>query len=185
MVEFFTGLLVACGMPIRPGNVSFSKPFIRWMSDNGIDQPEQSDLVMLTNFHESYAGSEIKPPSERSTGLVFAALAAILAISWRNSPTLPLVALGMAAMLATVSLIAPVLLKPLNILWFQFGLLLHRVVNPIVMFAVFAAVFVPAGAMIRLWRDPLRLRRRTTEASTYWIERSESGNAAGSMTNQF
>ena len=139
---------------------------------------------MRTNFHESYAGSEIKPPSERSTGLVFAAVAVIVAVLWRNSPTVPWVALGMAAMLAAVSLIAPVLLKPINILWFQFGLLLHRVVNPIVMFAMFAAVFVPAGAIMRLWRDPLR-SRRTTGASTYWIERRESGDTEGSMTNQF
>ena len=127
---------------------------------------------MRTNFHESYAGREIKPPSERSTGLLFGAVAVIVAVLWRNSPTVPWVALGMAATLATVSLIAPVLLKPLNILWFQFGLLLHRVVNPIVMFAVFAAVFVPAGAIMRLWRDPLR-SRRTKGASTYWIERRE------------
>ena len=138
-----------------------------------------------TNFHESYTGSDVRPPSERSTGLVFAALGAILAIAWRNSPALALAALGIAAMLATISLIAPILLRPLNILWFRFGLLLHRVVNPIVMFAVFAAVFVPAGAIMRLLRDPLRLRRRSTGTSTYWIERSESGNAAGSMTNQF
>ena len=87
-------------------------------------------------------------------------------------------------MLAAVSLIAPVLLKPLNILWFQIGLLLHRVVNPIVMFAVFAVVFVPAGMIMRIWRDPLR-SRRTTAASTYWIERRESGGTEGSMTNQF
>jgi predicted membrane metal-binding protein len=140
---------------------------------------------MPTNFHESYAGSEIKPPSERSTGLVFAAVAVIFAVLWRNSPTVPWVALGMAAILAAVSLIAPVLLKPINILWFKFGLLLHRVVNPIVMFAVFATVFVPAGVIMRLWRDPLRLRRGTTGASTYWIEHRESGDTEGSMTNQF
>ncbi len=139
---------------------------------------------MPTNFHESYAGSEIKPPSERSAGLVFAAVAAIVAVLWRNSPTVPWLALGMAAMLAAVSLIAPVLLKPINILWFHFGLLLHRVVNPIVMFAVFATVFVPAGVIMRLRRDPLRLRR-DTRASTYWIERRKSGDAEGSMTNQF
>jgi predicted membrane metal-binding protein len=140
---------------------------------------------MPTNFHESYAASEIRPPSERSTGLLFVAVAVIVAVLWRNVPTVLWVALGMAAILAVVILIAPVLLKPLNILWFQFGLLLHRVVNPIVMFAVFTAVFVPAGAMMRLWRDPLRLRRHTTGASTYWIERRESGDAEGSMTNQF
>jgi hypothetical protein len=139
---------------------------------------------MRTNFHESFAGSEIKPPSERSTGLLFTAVALIVAVLWRNSLTVVWVALGMAAILAAVSLIAPVLLKPINILWFQFGLLLHRVVNPIVMFAMFAAVFVPAGAVMRLWRDPLR-SKRTTGASTYWIERRERGDTEGSMTNQF
>lgn len=135
-----------------------------------------------TNFHESFAGSEINPPSERSTGLLFAAVAVIVAVLWRNSPTVLWGALGLAAMFAAISLIAPALLKPVNILWFRFGLLLHRVVNPMVMFAVFAAVFVPAGAIMRLFRDPLR-SRRTAGASTYWITRGEGGG--GSMTNQF
>ena len=145
---------------------------------------KQSDPVMRTNFHESYAGGEIKPPSERSTGLLFAAVAVIIAVLWRNSPTVLWVALDMAAILAAISLIVPALLKPLNILWFQFGLLLHRVVNPVVMLAIFAAVFVPAGAIMRLWHDPLR-SRRTRGASTYWIERKESADTKGSMTNQF
>ena len=97
---------------------------------------------------------------------------------------MPWLALGCRDGLTAVSLIAPVLLKPLNILWFQLGLLLHRVVNPVVMFAMFALVFVPAGAIMRLWRDPLR-SRRTTGASSYWIERRKSKDTAGSMTNQF
>ena len=139
---------------------------------------------MRPKFHESYEGSEIKPPSERSTGLLFAAVAVTVAVLGRNNSTVLWLALGIAAILAAVSLITPVLLKPLNMLWFQFGLLLHRVVNPIVMFAVFAAVFVPAGAIMRLWRDPLNSRPKTG-ASTYWIERRESGDTEGSMTNQF
>jgi hypothetical protein len=139
---------------------------------------------MPTNFHESYVGSEIKPPSERSTGLVFAAMAAIVAVLWRHSPTVPWLATAAAFGLTAVSLFAPVLLKPLNILWFQLGLLLHRVVNPVVMFAMFALVFVPAGMIMRIWRDPLR-SRRTTAASSYWIDCSKSKDPVGSMTNQF
>jgi len=138
---------------------------------------------MRTNFHESFARDEIKPPSDRSTGLTFAAVAVIVAVLWRDSDTVLWVALGVAAILAAVSLIAPYLLKPLNIIWFQLGLVLHRIVNPIVMFAVFALVFVPGGAMMRLWRDPLRLRR--TAGSTYWIERKELTDTEKSMTNQF
>jgi len=139
---------------------------------------------MPKNFHESFAGGEVKPPSERATGLVFASVALIVAVLWRNSPTVLSGALGIAAMLAIVSIIAPVLLKPLNIIWFRFGLLLHRIVNPIVMFAMFALVFVPAGFIMRLWHDPLRLRR-VPAGSSYWIDRREGGTTAESMTNQF
>ena len=97
----------------------------------------------------------------RSYGLLFAAVAVIVAVLWRDSPTVPLVARATAAILAAVRLVAPVFLKPINLLWFQFGLLTHRVVNPIVMFAVYAAVLVPAGAIMRLWCDPLRSRPTT------------------------
>src|SRR5262245_46666869 len=121
---------------------------------------------MKTNFHESYEGTEIKPPSERSTGLLFAGIAVIVATACRDSSAILWASLGIAVLLAGISLIAPVLLKPINILWFKFGLLLHHVVNPIVMFVIFAAVFVPAGAIMRLWHDPLG-RRRTPETSTY------------------
>jgi len=139
---------------------------------------------MSKNFHESFAVGEIKPPSERGTGLVFASVALIVAIVWRNSPTVLWPALSIAAILAAVSLLAPTFLKPLNILWFRLGLLLHRVVNPIVMFAVFALVFVPAGAIMRLWHDPLRARR-AGDAASYWIERRRNDDTTGSMTNQF
>ena len=85
------------------------------------------------------------------------------------APIVPWFALSIGLGLAAVSLTRPVLLKPLNIRWFRFGLLLHRIVNPLVMFAVFTVVFVPVGVVMRIWRDPLRLRRPT--GSTYWIER--------------
>ena len=137
---------------------------------------------MPMNFHESYATPGATPPSERSTGLVFAAVAMIIAASWRHSPVVPGVALSLAVALVAVSLIAPVVLKPLNLLWFKLGLLLHWIVNPTVMFAVFALVFVPAGALMRLRQDPLRAKR-ATGASTYWINRS--ADTAGSMTNQY
>ena len=140
---------------------------------------------MRSNFHETYAGSEVKPPSDRSTGLLFAGVALIFAGLWRHSPIAPWVALGVAAALLAVSLIAPALLRPINLLWFRFGLLLHRIVSPVVMFAMFAVVFVPAGAIMRLRSDPLRLRRQTPTPSSYWVERAGIGDAQSSMTTQF
>jgi hypothetical protein len=137
---------------------------------------------MRQNFHESYGAAEIKPPSERSTGIVFTVVALLVAAGWRNASVVPWVALGVAAVLAALSLSMPTLLKPLNLIWFWIGLFLHRVTNPLVMFAMFAFVFVPAGLIMRIWHDPLRSRRAT---KTYWIERTSPAQNAGSMKNQF
>jgi hypothetical protein len=140
---------------------------------------------MGRNFHEGYRHAEVKPPSERATGLVFTTVALIVAAWWRNSPVVPWIAIGLAGVLALASLAAPWLLKPLNLAWFQFGLVLHRVVNPLVMFVMFALVFVPTGFLMRLWHDPLRSRRVGRTGSTYWVDRMESARSPGSMTNQF
>jgi len=137
---------------------------------------------MKTGFHEAFRQADVKPPSDRSTGLVFACVALIVAVLWRNTPAVLWWSLGIAAALALVSLLVPIVLRPLNWLWFRFGLLLHKVMNPLVMFLMFAVVFVPGGFLMRIWHDPLAARRKG--ASSYWVHRSRVKGTT-SMSNQF
>jgi hypothetical protein len=139
---------------------------------------------MSRNFHETYATGEIKPPSERSTGLVFAGVAVIAAVVWRHSPMMPWAALAVAVALSALAMTAPRLLKPVNLIWFRLGVVLHRIVNPIIMLLMFTLVFVPAGYVMRLWYDPLR-SVRASGSLTYWIARKFGPERAGSMTDQF
>jgi hypothetical protein len=139
---------------------------------------------MSRNFHETYAPDAVKPPSERSTGLVLAGAAVIVAVVWRHSPIVPWAALGVAVVLSALGMMAPRLLKPVNLIWFRLGMLLHRIVNPIIMLLMFAVFFVPAGYIMRLWHDPLR-SVRASDSPTYWIARESGAERAGSMTDQF
>ena len=139
---------------------------------------------MRSNFHESFAPGAIKPPSERSTGIVFVAVALLIAYLHRDNATVLFAAAVVAGVLALLSAFAPALLRPLNILWFRFSMLLHRIVNPLVMFTIFTVVFVPGGLLMRLWRDPLRARR-DPELKTYWVERTEDDVVPSSMRHQF
>jgi hypothetical protein len=73
----------------------------------------------------------------------------------------------------------------LNRLWLRFGLLLNRIVSPIVLGFLFYAVITPTGMIIRrAGRDPLRLQWDANAAS-YWIERRPPGPAPETMSNQF
>ena len=135
-----------------------------------------------TNFHEGFREEEVAPPSPAATGYVFAVVALIVAVLFRDTATVLWSALGLATAFAAAAMFAPALLGPLNSVWFQFALLLNRVMSPIIMFVLFAGVVVPYGLVMQLFRDPLR-RRVSRGAPSFWIKRS--GETLGSMRNQF
>ncbi len=139
---------------------------------------------MAEHFHERFDRPELPPPSDRSTGLVLAAALAVVAYLWRANSIVLTVALAAAILLAVVSLLLPSALRPLNIAWMRFAVLLSKVMNPIVMFILFAIAIVPAGLIMQLLRDPLRKRRRNQ--SSYWIAVSQNERLSQSnMKNQF
>ena len=129
---------------------------------------------------------EVVGSSDRAFGLTFAGFFAILAgLSWwREGERWPLW-LGAAAAFALVGLVLPRLLAPLNKAWTKLGMLLFLVVNPAVMFLLFATTIVPIGLIRRaLGKDSLRLRF-DPDAPSYWISRDPPGPAPSSMKKQF
>jgi hypothetical protein len=131
--------------------------------------------------------TEIKIGSERSFGLTFAAVFAVITI-WPvvfRGGSLRLVPLGIAILFLLVTFLFPAVLAPLNRLWFKFGLALAKITGPIVMAIVFVLAVVPTGFLKqRLGADPLRLKREP-EAESYWIERTGDDGAGRSMKRQF
>jgi Saxitoxin biosynthesis operon protein SxtJ len=129
---------------------------------------------------------EVRLGSDRNFGLVMAGAAAIFGCL----PLLRLAAphwwlLGVALAFAALALLMPRALYPLNYVWFRFGLLLHRVISPVVIGAVFFLCVTPIGFLLRLFgKDVLSLRRRA-DLPSYWITRDPPGPEPGTMTNQF
>ena len=129
---------------------------------------------------------DVRPGSDRNFGLVMAAAAAVFGcLPLLRAATPHWWLLALAVTFAALALLAPRLLFPLNYAWFRFGLLLHRVISPLVIGAVFFLCVTPIGVMMRLFgKDVLSLRRRD-DLSSYWIVREPPGPEPGTMTNQF
>jgi hypothetical protein len=132
--------------------------------------------------------SDVQPKmgSDRNFGLVFAGVFSFIAL-W------PLVRgegvhrwpLYIAAIFLAAALVMPTALRPLNRLWFRVGMVLGKIVTPVVMGILFFVVVTPVGFLMRAFgKDPLRLKREPA-AESYWIERSPPGPGAGSLKNQF
>lgn len=124
--------------------------------------------------------------SDRVFGLVMAVFFAALACWPLLHGQAPRTwALALAAGFALAALLQPHCLAPLNRLWTRFGLLLHRITNPIILGLAFFLTIVPIGLIMRLTgHDPLRLKRDAA-ADSYWIERRPPGPAPSSFPRQF
>ena len=140
----------------------------------------------MDEHHENLSRPHAKASSDRSFGFVFGVVFAVVAL-WPmlEDATPRWWALLIGAVFAVLALIRPGSLSPLNRAWAQFGLLLHRVVNPIVMGLLFVLVVAPMGIAMRLLGKDLLSLRLDKEAKSYWIERKPPGPAPESMNNQF
>jgi len=137
--------------------------------------------------HENYEHrDEVRGSSDRSFGFVFAAVFAAIGI-------LPLLfggqvrvwSLAVGATFLLIALAYPSVLAPLNRLWLRFGLLLHKIVSPIVLGIMFYLVITPIGLLMRAFgKDPLRLAF-DKQSSSYWIERVPPGPPPESFKDQF
>lgn len=137
--------------------------------------------------HEDYSRKDdVKAGSERAFGFVFAVVFALVAVWPLISGGAPRWwALVVGGVFVLVSLAAPGLLAPLNRLWFRFGQLLHKVVNPVIMGLLFFLTVTPIALLMRLTgKDPLRLRF-DPQAESYWIERDPPGPEPETMRYQF
>lgn len=138
---------------------------------------------MAIDLHENFSSREDIPlPSDRSVGWVFGAVAFIVALLWRGDAAVWVPAVVAGAGFLAVSFVAPRVLHPLNVVWFKFGMLLNKIVSPVVMFVLFVMTIVPAGLLMRMRYDPMRSKRHS-DRDTYWVERSD--DLKSNMENQF
>ena len=143
------------------------------------------------SFHEDISERDsVKLGSERSFGIVFATVFTIIAILPifnldSNEATVRIWALIFAVLLAIITFVRPQLLSPFNKIWFRFGLLLHKIINPLVMGLMFFVVISPIGLLMRaLGKTPIN-KKFDQNINSYWIIREPPGPAPETMKRQF
>jgi hypothetical protein len=133
------------------------------------------------DFGRDYHG---RGPSNRNFGFVFTGAFLVFGLlPLRHGKPIRLWCLALSGAFLLVTLIRPSLLTVANRLWMKLGLLLGKVVNPVVIGLLFYLVFTPAAAVLRwLGKDLLRLKR-DPGAQTYWIQRDSE--SLPNMSEQF
>jgi hypothetical protein len=138
-------------------------------------------------IHETLMRDEdVVGASDRTFGLTLAVVCvAVGALKLWGGHDVGWLWLAAATVSVMLALFCATALAPFNRLWLRLGLVLYKVVNPIVMALLFFATVVPIGLVMRaLGKDPLRLKR-DPKATSYWIVREPPGPAPETMKHQY
>ena len=117
----------------------------------------------------------IKLPSNKKFGYFFTVVFLISTIYFLYSELkiATYIMAVIASLFFVITLINANLLLPLNKLWMKFGLLLGKVISPIILGIIFLGLFTPYGIVMRIFgRDELRLKQ--IKKKSYWINRSKT-----------
>ena len=126
--------------------------------------------------------NEVKIGSNRSFGIVFSIVFLLISLyPLINGENLRLWSLIISIVFIVLGIINSNLLKPLNKLWFKFGLLLGKIISPFVMGIIFFVVVTPIAILMRLLRKDL-LNLKFNKNNSYWIQKS---GLKSKMKNQF
>ena len=126
--------------------------------------------------------TEIKISSNKSFGVVFFIVFLIVSIyPLINNGELRIWSLSTAIIFLILGLLNSKVLTPLNKLWFKFGLLLGKVISPLIMGIIFFLVVTPTALIMRIIGKDL-LNLKFNNKKSYWIEKT---GPKSKMKNQF
>ena len=126
--------------------------------------------------------NDIKISSNRSFGIVFFIVFLLIALyPLTHSEEIRVWSIIISLIFLVLGLLNSKILTPLNKLWFKFGILLGKIVSPLIMGIIFFLVVTPIGLIMRLFgKDVLNLKYNNNKS--YWIEKN---GPKSKMTNQF
>ena len=125
---------------------------------------------------------EIKISSNRSFGFVFFVVFLLIALyPLINNGEVRLWSLITSIIFLVLGLLNSKFLNPFNKLWFKFGIILGKIISPLIMGIIFFLVVTPTVLIMRLLRKDI-LSLKYNQNNSYWIEKK---GPKSKMKNQF
>tara|TARA_A100001015_G_scaffold233149_1_gene264207 strand:- start:1498 stop:1884 length:387 start_codon:yes stop_codon:yes gene_type:complete len=126
---------------------------------------------------------DIKIGSNKSFGIVFFIFFLLVSLyPLTNDESIRYWSLTISIIFLILGLLNSNLLSPLNKIWFRLGILLGKLISPLIMGIIFFLVVTPIGLIMKIIKKDLLNLKFRKDKETYWIEKTEPKSK---MKNQF
>ena len=127
--------------------------------------------------------NNIKSGSIKSFGIVFFFVFVIIALyPLLNENSIRVWSLIVSFIFLFLGMLNSPLLKPLNLIWFKFGLFLGKFIAPIVMGIVYFVIVFPTFLLLTLFKKNYLNIKYERNMNSYWISIKDKSNT---MKDQF
>ena len=134
-------------------------------------------------MHDFKENIKVNRGSNKSFGIVFGCVFLIVfAYLYVYHNSINLLILVISLIFFFIALTIQYVLSPLNKLWFRFGLLLGKIISPLILSIIYFFVFMPANIITSLLRKDLLKKKYNSKLDSYWIKRE---NDESSMKKRF
>ena len=121
-------------------------------------------------------------PSNKSFGITFGTVFLIIfSYVFLVNKNLNIYLISISIVFFILGLMNSNLLKPLNFVWFKFGIFLGKIFSPIIMAIIFFFVVTPTGLIMRILRKDI-LNLKYNKDNSYWVPKK---GPKSKMKNQF
>ena len=126
--------------------------------------------------------ADVKINSNRSFGIVFFIFFILIAIyPLTYYGEIRIWSLIISLTFLVLALLNSKILTPFNKLWFKFGIILGKIISPVIMGLIYFFIVTPIGLTMRLLRKDI-LNLKYNKNKSYW---SEKNGPKSKMKNQF
>ena len=126
---------------------------------------------------------DIKVSSNRSFGIVFFVVFLLVSLyPLLNNHEIRIWSLIVGFIFLFLGMVSSPVLKPLNLIWFKFGLFLGKFISPIVMGIVYFIVVFPTFLLLKIFKKNYLNLKYDRNRSSYWINVKDKNST---MKDQF
>jgi len=125
-------------------------------------------------------------PLDKNFGYFFSVLFALTSIYsyWQDLKSFAVTIATISLLFVAVTFLSPKILRPLNRVWYELGVLLGKVISPIVLGVMFFVLITPIAVIARIFgRDELKIKKLFVQS--YWVDRLPPAPRSDSFKNQF
>ena len=127
--------------------------------------------------------NNIKAGSVKSFGIVFFVVFLLVSLyPLLNNHEIRIWSLIVGFIFLFLGMVSSPVLKPLNLIWFKFGLFLGKFISPIVMGIVYFIVVFPTFLLLKIFKKNYLNLKYDRNKSSYWINVKDKNST---MKDQF